>query len=82
MRFTIIREQWVSCSIAAGILALCSVIRTLLEFALCKMREHSRNRGVKITCHIGGILAKVAGLAQALVCFAAAALFIYSLIIR
>jgi len=82
LRFTIIREQWVSCSIAAGILALCSVIRTLLEFALCKMREHSRNRGVKITCHIGGILAKVAGLAQALVCFAAAALFIYSLIIR
>ena len=82
LRFTIIREQWVSCSIAAGILALCSAIRTLLEFALCKMREHSRNRGVKITCRIGGILAKVVGLAQALACFAAASLFIYGLIIH
>ena len=80
--FTAFRENMTVCCIAAGALALCSVIRTLLEFALCKLREHTRNHTAKITCRIGSVAAKVAGLAQALVCFAVAALFIYTLIIH
>ena len=80
--FSLPQENLASCCIAAGALALCSVIRTLLEYALCKLREHTRNHAAKITCRIGSVAAKLAGLAQALVCFCVAGLFIYSLIIR
>lgn len=82
LRFTALLENIASCCIAAGVLALCAAIRTLLEFTLCKLNEHTRNRAAKITCRIGSIAAKVAGLAQALVCFCVAGLFIYTLIIR
>lgn len=68
--------------IYVGVLALVGLFRTLLEFSFSKLAAHTRSRSAQITCKIGIGIAGIAGLAQALVCFFVAGLFIYTLIIR
>lgn len=64
-----------------AILALIAIIRTLLEFFLCKLNNHTRSKATKISCHVGGIYARAVGVVQALACFAVAALYICCLML-
>ena len=67
--------------IYAGVLALIAIVRVLLECFLCKLKAHTRNHATQVSCQVGGIIAKILGIIQALVCFAVAALFVYCLIL-
>ena len=66
---------------AAGILALIGVIRTLLELCLCKLGGYSRSHATQVSCRIGSMVAKVAGVAQWLICLGLSALYICCLIL-
>lgn len=65
----------------AGILALIGIVRTLLEFYLCKLKAHTRSHGTQISCGIGSMIAKVAGVAQWLICLGLIALYVCCLLL-
>ena len=65
----------------AGFLALIGIIRTLLEFYLCKLKAHTRSHGTQISCGIGSMIAKVAGVAQWLICLGLTALYVCCLLL-
>ena len=65
-----------------GVFALLGVLRALLEYVFSKLAENTRSRAAKVTCKVGTVIAGIVGLAQALVCFCIAGLFVYALIIR
>lgn len=65
----------------AGILALVGIVRTLLEFYLCKLKAHARSHSVQASCGVGSMIAKVAGVAQWLVCLGLAALYVCCLLL-
>jgi hypothetical protein len=58
------------------IFAFIAVIRTLLEFFLCRLRIRTRSNATKVSCRIGSTTAKVLGLMQVLACLAVTALYI------
>ena len=78
--FTLLQEELTKVCVGAGILVVIAVCRTLLEYFLCKMRAHSRNRATQVTCRVGGIIAKTAGWVLSSACVAIAALFVYIVI--
>ena len=65
----------------AGILALIGIFRTLLAFFLCKLKDHTRSHSAQISCRVGSMIAKVAGVAQWLVCLGLAALYVCCLLL-
>lgn len=65
----------------AGTLALIGVVRTLLEFYLCKLKNHTRGHSAQVSCGIGSTIAKVAGIAQWLVCLGLTALYVCCLLL-
>ncbi|MBR5021988.1 MAG: hypothetical protein IKY18_02125 [Oscillospiraceae bacterium] len=65
----------------ACILALIGIGRTLLEFYLCKLKVHTRSHGTQVSCRIGSTIAKVAGIAQWLVCLGLTALYVCCLLL-
>ena len=65
----------------AGILALIGIVRTLLEFYLCKLKDHTRSHSAQVSCGIGSMIAKVAGVAQWLICLGLTALYVCSLLL-
>lgn len=65
----------------AGILALIGIIRTLLEFGLCKLKDHSRSHSTQVSCGIGSKIAKAAGVAQWLICLGLTALYVCCLLL-
>lgn len=65
----------------AGILALIAIVRTLLEFYLCKLRNHTRSNTAQAICKVGSTIAKVAGVAQWLVCLGLTALYVCCLLL-
>lgn len=65
----------------AGVLALVGIVRTLLEFCLCKLKGHSRSHATQVSCGVGSKIAKVAGVAQWLVCLGLAALYVCCLLL-
>lgn len=65
----------------AGILALVGVVRTLLEFSLCKLKYRTRGHSAQVSCSVGSTVAKVAGVAQWLVCLGLTALFVCCLLL-
>lgn len=65
----------------AGILALIGIIRTLLEFYLCKLKGHTRSHSAQVSCGIGSMIAKVAGVAQWLICLGLTALYVCCLLL-
>ena len=64
-----------------GILVLFAIVRTMLEFYLCKLKDVSRSHATQTSCKVGSTIAKVAGVAQWLVCLALTALYICCLIL-
>lgn len=67
--------------ILAGVLASGGIFRSLLEFIFAKLASNTRSRPAKACCNAGTAIAWIAYLAQALVCFFVAGLFLYTLII-
>ena len=65
-----------------GAFALLGILRSLLEYIFSKLTENTRSRAAQITCKVGTVTAGIVGLAQALVCFCIAGLFVYAMIIR
>ena len=65
----------------AGILALVGVVRTLLEFYLCKLKAYTRSHSAQASCGVGSMIAKVAGVAQWLVCLGLVALYVCCLLL-
>ena len=65
----------------AGVLALIGMIRTLLEFYLCKLKAHTRSHSAQVSCGIGSTIAKVAGIAQWLICHGLTALHVCCLLL-
>lgn len=63
------------------ILVPVAVARTLIEFYLCKLRNHTRSKATKVSCRVGSITAKVVGLVQVLACLAVTALCVCCLML-
>ncbi len=64
-----------------GILALIGIVRTLMEFYLCKLKDRTRGHSAQVSCGIGSTIAKVAGIAQWLICLGLTALYICCLLL-
>ena len=67
--------------VVAGILALIGIFRTLLEFCLCKLKDHTRSHSAQVSCRVGSTIAKVAGVAQWLICLCLTALHVCCLLL-
>ena len=58
-----------------------AISRTLVEFFLCKLRNHTRSNTAKASCRVGSITAKVVGLVQVLACLTVTALCVCCLML-
>ena len=67
--------------VLAGILALIGIVRTLLEFYLCRLKDRTRSHSAQVSCRVGSMIAKAAGVAQWLICLGLTALYVCCLLL-